>query len=169
MDKTRANYRHASRVFYFHCKNIAKNLNAIIQANDGGQAGVGKCSHDKQQSQKHKDADICSCIMALQLRKRGYARVLHLVQTILTIEVEAIREDRVNQLFRGNSLGCKIVSTFTAGVGSSYLKLFIEPLIVDVISALDSGQMSGGTCKEFPQVPGKVMQPANTSHHAIGW
>ena len=138
-------------------RRIAK---SISNGDDRYQSGSGKDWHKQQ----HHNADICSCIIrTFNYGKRGYARVLHLVQTILTIEVEAVREDCVNQLFRGNSLGCKIVSTFTGDVGSSYLKLLIEPLIDRVISALDEGVEFGGKRAEDPQVSGQVTQSRQLS------
>ena len=70
---------------------------------------------------------------------RGEAHVLGLIQTIQTVEVEGLSEDKVTQLFRGNTLGCKIVSTFTASVGQQYLQHVVTPLIAQTHAALQHG------------------------------
>ena len=54
---------------------------------------------------------------------RGDQLLFGLVQTIQTVEVENLRSDRVTQLFRGNTSGCKIVSTFTTSIGRHYLQM----------------------------------------------
>ena len=94
----------------------------------------------KEKKQSSASSSIADAILRLfHIGPRGEAHVIRLVQTIQTVEVESLREDHVTQLFRGNTLGCKIVSTFTASVGQTYLEHIITPLIEYTQKALDSG------------------------------
>jgi hypothetical protein len=96
---------------------------------------------------------------------RGEAHVVNLIKTIQTVEVESLSEDKVTQLFRGNTLGCKVVSTFTASVGQEYLKHTITPLILIVQEALANGvNFKDATCNEREVVLTKCLKHVLSSY-----
>ena len=101
---------------------------------------IPKTSISKRKKSISPSSNISTAILRLFNHGfRGEQLLIGLVQTIQTVEVENLRSDRVTQLFRGNTLGCKIVSTFTTSIGRHYLQSVITPLIQKIQLAVANG------------------------------
>ena len=65
-------------------------------------------------------------------------RLAAFLTRILNTEVEALESGRVDTLFRGNSIACKVLSVSFKTFGLYYLQSVVRPLIMQLIKNTDA-------------------------------
>ena len=86
------------------------------------------------------------------------SRSLYLSLPSLAIQVEALESGRVDTLFRGNSIACKVLSLSFKTFGLYYLQSVVRPLILQLMKCND---------KDFEVDPARLTDPEKLQRNQL--
>jgi hypothetical protein len=77
---------------------------------------------------------------------------------MLSLQVEALESGRVDTLFRGNSIACKVLSLSFKTFGLYYLQSVVRPLIIQLMKCND---------KDFEVDPARLTDPEKLQRNQL--